>query len=164
MRITNPKGQTVYLDYTHYDAAGNVTNDSYTHDPSRSTSGQPNRIGGGIAGGRDSQPNENAPGKYGNCNPVSGWGCKSKRANHMDMIAQPSKGEESTDTGTSYPIAGPAAVTNPDEFNTRGSGGGRSIGTGGEAVDPEEIVPVPGGIGLDEDMGAIESTGAFDSK
>ena len=106
-----------------------------------------------------SQPNETGYSKSDPCgwNPVTGR-CRNKpRTKVWDASTQPSKGEASTGPGSSAPNVGAAAVTNPDEFNTRGGSGRRGIGTGGEAVDPEEIVPVPGGIGLDERMGAIES-------
>ena len=118
----------------------------------------------------DSQPNEVASGKYGDCNPVTGWGCKKKGSEDpMEKLTQPSPtGEGDTGTGSGAPSVGAVAVTNPDEFHQTGGSGGSGNSKPydprdpPEGLDPSNPEPVPGGPGattaaaeaLDEIMGA----------
>ena len=93
-------------------------------------------------------PTDNATGKGGTCNPVTGFGCEKRKSDYMDKLMQPAHGNEiKTMAGTGgKPNAGPSSVTNPGNHDGSSTGrDGRSGGRPGEsAVDPEEIIPRAG--------------------
>ena len=91
----------------------------------------------------------------------------------MDVVGQPAHGDEVSNlTGTQdMPIAGPAAVTNPDDRNGSSNGGGGGQKPGEPATDPEEafggILPTPkpsteNTLYITDEAMDMQMTGAFE--
>lgn len=113
----------------------------------------------------DSNPNENYDNKkYNDCVKGQGGCAKENRTKPTprQMTGQPSKGDADTGEGSSTPSVGTAAVTNENEFFSRGGSGGGGVRGKDWATDPEEAfgggapVPAPSGATLDEAMGAVD--------
>ena len=110
-----------------------------------------------------SQPNDNAW-KGGGCDkdPMTGK-CRVKqmtREEKKDRLTSPTKGDADTGEGSSTPSVGTAAVTDEDQFHSRGGIGeglseeeiwGRVTGGSGGGTPPP---PPPSGSSLDDAMGA----------